>query len=83
MNSPLLDDESIYHTCITLFSIGISAVTVIKAKNVAHVIQSVIHKTQQLNIQSSGLELMKLLHLVGSVDPTNIFFRMTCLLPTY
>ena len=27
-----------------------------------------IHKTQQLNIQSTGLKLVKLSYLVGSVD---------------
>ena len=57
---------------IILFSITISATTVIKAKNIAHVTLSIINKTQQLNIQSSGLKLVKLSYLVASVALNNV-----------
>ena len=43
------------------FSLTISPTTAIKTKNIAFVIPSIIHKTQQLNIQSSGLKPAKLL----------------------
>ena len=65
---PLLDDEPFYHICITLFSFTIVAKTVIKAKNIAHITPSIIQKTQKLNIQWSGLKLVKSSYLVGSVD---------------
>ena len=55
----LTDNEPFYHSRIPLFSITISAQTVIKAKNTARITLSIIHKTQQLNIQSSGLEPLK------------------------
>ena len=43
------------------FSLTISPTTAIKTKNIAFVIPSIIHKTPQLNIQSSGLKPAKLL----------------------
>ena len=52
-------------------------------KNIAHITASIIQKTQQLNIQSSGPKLVKLCYLVGSVDRRDIYFHMTCLLPIY
>ena len=68
----ILDDEPFYRICITLFSITISATAVIKATNIAHVTPSTIHKTQQLNIQSSELKLMKLSDLGGRNDGNNV-----------
>ena len=59
--------------CITLFFITISATTVIKAKNIAHIIPSIIQKTHQLNFQSSGLKLVKLSYLARSAGRKNIF----------
>ena len=44
-----------------MLSLTISPTTAIKTKNIAFVIPSIIHKTQQLNIQSSGLKPAKLL----------------------
>ena len=83
INNLLLDDEPFYHIRILHFSITISASAVIKAKNITHITPSIIQKIQQLNIQSSGLKLVKLSYLFGSVDQINIYFRMTSLLPTY
>ena len=56
-----------------IFFITVSAATVIKAKNIAHITPSINQKTQQLNIQPSRLKLVKLSYLVGSVDRKNIF----------
>ena len=56
---------------------------VIKTKNLAHITASIIQKSQQLNIQSSGLKLGNLSYFVGSVDRKNMYFNMTCLLLTY
>ena len=72
INNPLLDDEPFYHTCIALFYIMISATTINKVKNIAHVTPSIIHKTQQLNIQSSGLKPVKLFYPVRNVDRNNV-----------
>ena len=75
----------------SFFSITIYPTTIIKAKNTAHVTPSVIHKTQQLNIQSSGLKLMKLftwlLVLIKQLFPhdlvvTNILNSAAIQLPT-
>ena len=59
---------SLFNTLITFFSIIFFSATVVKAKNIAHVTPPTIHKTQELNIQSLVLKLVKLSNLVGSVD---------------
>ena len=46
---------------------------VIKTKNLAHITASIIQKSQQLNIQSSGLKLGNLSYFVSSVDRKNVF----------
>ena len=70
-------------TTYVLFSIMTSATTVIKTKNITHIMPSIIQKTQQLNIQPSRLTLAQLSYLIGCIDQKNIYFHMTCLLPTY
>ena len=79
----LLDDELFYRIGITYFSIAIFATKVIKIKNIAHITPSIIRKTQQFNIQSSGLKLVKLSYLVSSVDQKDICFHTFCLMLTY
>ena len=74
-------DETFYHTHIPLFSTTISTAIVIKTTKYST--YSIIHITQQLNIQSSALKNVKLSYLVGSVDKNNVYFHMTCLLPKY
>ena len=53
-----------------------SVTTVIKAKDTAHAIPSIFHKTRQLNIQSLELRLVKLSYLVGSAGRNNVYFHM-------
>ena len=67
-----MEFEPFYHKYKTLISITISATTVVKAKNIALVTPSIIHKTEQVNIQSSELKLVNLSYLVGSVDRNNV-----------
>ena len=55
----------------------------LKPPNIAHITSSIIHMTQQLNIQLPALKNVKLSYLIGSVDKNNVYFHMTCLLPKY
>ena len=72
-------DETFYHTHIPLFSIMISAATVIKATK--YNMYYIIHNSYDIaTIQSSALKLLNLSYLVGNVDKNNAYFHMTCLL---
>ena len=55
----------------------------LKQENIARFTSSIIHMTQTLNIQSSTLKNVKLSELAGSVDKSNVYFLMICLLPKY
>ena len=72
-----MDHEPFYHTRTLPLSIIISATKAIEAKNIAHVTPSIVQKTQQLNIKSLGLRLVKLFCVVGSFDQNNSNFNMT------
>ena len=69
---PFLDDQPFYHTLIPLFAFTIFSTKVIKVI-IAHVAPSIIHKTQKLIIQLSGLKLVKLVNLIDSVDRNNVY----------
>ena len=51
-------DGTFYHAHILLFSTTICTAIVIKAQNIACILSSITHMTQQLNIQSSALKKM-------------------------
>ena len=70
--STILDDQPFYHTLIPLFTFTIFSKKVIKVI-IAHVAPSIIHKTQKLIIQLSGLKLVKLVNLIDSVDRNNVY----------
>ena len=66
--------------CITLFSITISAATVIKATNIKNITPPIFHKKPQTNIQSSAQKLVKLSYLVSSVDKKYVNTAVPCVI---
>ena len=63
-----------------LFSITISAATVIKATKYST--YYIIHNSFDVATKYSIIKkLVKFSYLVGSVDKNNLYFLMTCLLP--
>ena len=75
-------DETFYHTHVPLFSIAISAATVIKATKYST--YYIIHNSYNVATKYSIIKkLVKLSYLVGSVDKNNVYFDMTYFLPKY
>ena len=76
-------DGTLYHTHIPLFSLMISAATVIKAIKYSN--YYIIHNSYDASTKYSviALQLVKLSYLVGSYDKSNVYFHLTCLFPKY
>ena len=79
-----LDGTFYHHTHILLFLTRIFAAIVIKATKYS--MYFVIHNSYDVATKYSIIsneEIVKLSYLVGSVDKSNVYFHMTCLLPKY
>ena len=77
-------DETFYHTHILLFSTTISTAIVIKATKYS--MYFIIHNSYDMATKysiTSTEKNVKLSYLVSSVDKSNVYFHMTCLLPKY
>ena len=77
-------DETFYHTHILLFATTISTAIVIKATKYS--MYFIIHNSYDMATKysiTSTEKNVKLSYLVSSVDKSNVYFHMTCLLPKY